>query len=130
MKPGWVTGLAAAATIAGAALVLLFLANGEGSATQITTDPLNGSGQYAPAVIGLFVFAGLMSQRRTPHWQWVWGATGAFLLALAFRRLDAPLCPTFPLGTHFMRHILNGGLVAWLLQILILGISDVEHPSV
>jgi len=31
-----------------------------------------------------------------------------FIVSLVFRSIDLPLCDSFPLGTHFMWHLLNG----------------------
>ena len=46
-------------------------------------------------------------------------ASGLFAISLTFRSLDGPLCNVFPLGTHFMWHILNGVLLGWLLLTMI-----------
>ncbi len=37
-------------------------------------------------------------------------AAGVFALALTFRTLDGVLCPHFPLGTHFLWHLLNSAV--------------------
>ena len=45
------------------------------------------------------------------------GVAGALLiLSLTFRSLDAPLCARWPIGTHFVWHILNGILLGWLIE--------------
>jgi hypothetical protein len=38
---------------------------------------------------------------------------GIFSLSLVLRTVDAAICPAFPLGTHFIWHLLNG-LVLYL----------------
>lgn len=107
--------LAALATIA-------FLATGEGTppampAPMPAADPLNGSLQYAPAVLALAILAERMLRARHPQRFWLVGAALAFLLSLIFRTLDRDLCTAFPLGTHFLWHLLNGLMVGLLLQL-------------
>ena len=89
-----------------------------GSATQVeaSTDPLNGSAQYAPALIALWFFAFITYRRNYSIKPWIISAALVFTLSLVARTLDLHLCNTFPIGTHFMWHILNGIMVALLLQ--------------
>ena len=44
---------------------------------------------------------------------------GAMILcvSLTFRSLDAALCPSFALGTHFMWNILNGIMLGWMIEV-------------
>lgn len=111
LHPGLIgaVGLAALATIA-------FLATGEGAPSP-APDPLNGSLQYAPAVLALTVLAERMLRVRHPQRFWLAGAALAFLLSLIFRTLDRDLCAAFPAGTHFLWHLLNGLMVGLLLQL-------------
>jgi hypothetical protein len=46
---------------------------------------------------------------------------GAALLALSLtlRSLDGPLCALIPVGTHFLWHLLNAILLAWMIEVLI-----------
>lgn len=99
-----------------AVLTITLLATGEGSTGP---DPLNGSGQYAPAVIALLVFTALSYRRGHPGAPWIAAATALFAVSLTFRTLDRDLCAIFPMGTHFIWHLLNGAMVGILLQMLI-----------
>ena len=107
------------AIIAAAAATLAFLAMGEAPTAPASPDPLNGSGQYAPALIALIIFALLARKRGHPAAPWSMAATGVFLLSLVARTFDRDICATFPLGTHFLWHLLNGVMIAILLQMLI-----------
>lgn len=110
------SGLIAALAIG----TVLFLATGEAPATVDTApDPLNGSGQYAPAVIALIVFSALSRWRGHAGAPWILAATLTFLVSLAFRTIDRDICSTFPVGTHFLWHSLNGVMIALLLQMLV-----------
>ncbi|MCB1406367.1 MAG: ceramidase domain-containing protein [Rhodobacteraceae bacterium] len=106
--------------IVAAGLTVWLLASGEGAdAATATPDPLNGSGQYAPAVIALLVFTAVSFWRRHPGAPWIAAATVTFLVSLGLRTLDRDICAAFPLGTHFGWHLLNGLMVAILLQMLV-----------
>lgn len=43
---------------------------------------------------------------------------GLLGLSLVFRSLDEALCPVWPVGTHFVWHILNGVLLGWMIEVL------------
>ncbi|WP_309568090.1 hypothetical protein [Psychromarinibacter sediminicola] len=45
-------------------------------------------------------------------------ALGAALLAVSItaRSLDAPLCDTVPIGTHFLWHLLNALMLGWMIE--------------
>jgi hypothetical protein len=48
-------------------------------------------------------------------------AIGAAILviSLVFRSADAALCPAFPLGTHFLWHILNAVMLGWMIVVMV-----------
>lgn len=84
---------------------------------------LNGSEQYAPALLALMVFAALLHHRRDPLAPHIAAATGVFALSLAFRTADAHVCTAVPLGTHFLWHLLNATVIGLLLLALVRGLS-------
>lgn len=98
------------------------LASGPGSADAAAAagpDPLNGSGQYAPAVVALLAFALFTTWRKHAAARWLWACLATFLVSLTFRTLDRDLCAAWPWGTHFVWHMLNGLMIGLLLQMLI-----------
>ena len=46
-------------------------------------------------------------------------AVGAFILVISMlaRILDVPLCQKIPLGTHFVWHVLNAVMLAWMIEV-------------
>lgn len=118
MTPGRVA-LVSVLVIAAAALAARLLAMTEGTDAPAAPDPLNGSGQYAPALLALVVFSILTRWRGHPSANWIAAATGVFLLSLTFRTLDRDICGAIPLGTHFLWHLLNGLVIALLLQMFL-----------
>ncbi|MGO4908876.1 ceramidase domain-containing protein [Pseudorhodobacter sp. W20_MBD10_FR17] len=114
VKPG---RIGAIALIVAAVVIVVMLAGGEGEAGP--PGVLNGSEQYAPALIALLVFSVLSRRRGHPMWPWIWAATGVFCLSLFFRTIDMAVCPSFAIGSHFVWHLLNGVMVGLLLQMLL-----------
>ncbi len=102
-----------------------------GSATQVTTsqDALNGSGQYTPALIGLWVFALISIKKKRPFWPWVVSAAMVFSFSLVARTYDLALCTNFAMGSHFIWHLLNGLMIGLLLQALIRIEKPAPHAS-
>ena len=76
----------------------------------------NGSEQYLPAVIAMLVFSALTLWRAHPIRWWFLAATITFFISLTLRTYDLALCETWPYGTHFFWHLLNGIMIALLLQ--------------
>ena len=104
--------------IVAAVVVIVTLATSSGAGTE-GPGALNGSVQYAPALLALIVLSALTLRSGHPIRWWALGATLAFLGSLTFRTLDLALCPVLPMGPHFLWHLLNGLMVGLLLQGLI-----------
>ncbi|MBM3551318.1 MAG: hypothetical protein FJX45_06005 [Alphaproteobacteria bacterium] len=80
-----------------------------------TIEALNGSVGYLPALGALSIFAALLwsrGQRETARA--LAAAALLFAVSLVFRTIDRAVCPMFPLGAHFVWHLLNA-CVLWLL---------------
>ncbi|WP_415233427.1 ceramidase domain-containing protein [Pseudorhodobacter sp.] len=132
VRPGRIGAIALGVA---AVVVVITLASGEGVAPAPGTlnEPefLNGSAQYAPAWIALLVFSVLSWRRKHPMWPWIWAATAVFSLSLVFRTVDMAVCPIFPVGSHFVWHLLNGAMIALLLQMLLRAPAPIGRgPSV
>ncbi|HEX6735825.1 MAG TPA: ceramidase domain-containing protein [Azonexus sp.] len=93
-----------------AGLLLAFLLVNAAFA-QLPAHWLNGSLLYG----GALVFVGALAachrhdRRREPGILWL--AFAVFVISLACRSLDAWICPAWPLGTHFLWHLLNGAVL-------------------
>lgn len=117
LRPGPVVlaGLALAAGL----VILRLAATDLQPAIPLPPDPLNGSGQYAPALAALAFFAAIAWYRALPSRGLLAAATATFLAALALRSLDLRLCPLLPTGTHFLWHLLLGAMVGQLLLVML-----------
>ena len=54
-----------------------------------------------------------------PNSKSFWIASGLLACAFISRMIDMILCPYFPIGTHFLRHILNGIMMYVVVKALI-----------
>lgn len=81
---------------------------------QLPADFLNGSVAYLPSGAALLAMASWLAWRRHSTWPRFAQAAALFLVSLGFRTADMALCPAWPLGTHFLWHLLNA-LLLWLL---------------
>ncbi len=80
---------------------------------------LGGSQGYLPAFFALLGVGLWLSRRRHPAGVWLLAAAATFAVSLSFRTLDGPLCPVWPVGTHFLWHMLNGVVLGTLLVALV-----------
>lgn len=81
-------------------------------------DLLNGSVFYLPTAFALILLTGwLHYQGHALRQVYAW-ASGLFLLSLSLRSVDLAWCDVWPIGTHFLWHLLN----AWLMYLLLGGL--------
>ena len=81
---------------------------------------LYGGALYAPPLFTLLAMAAALSRRHLAAGRALFAATCVFLVSLAARMLDMPICPMFPLGSHFLWHIFNALLLYLLMRSVIL----------
>lgn len=83
-------------------------------------DLVGGSQSYAPALVALLAIGWWLRRARGhPAGAALMAAGGVFALSLAARTADGPICQAFPLGTHFLWHLLNGVVFLILLVALV-----------
>ena len=73
--------------------------------------PLNGSGMYAGALIGVYGLGIYHLKAQTEHRAALLLAALLFTFSLLFRTLDMGLCNQIPFGTHFLWHMCNAGVL-------------------
>lgn len=83
------------------------------------TGPLNGSLGYVPVLLLIGGYALALVARRPATARRLGIGAGLLAVSLTFRTLDAPLCPDWPQGTHFLWHLLNGTLLGWMIATLV-----------
>lgn len=70
---------------------------------------------YLAALLGMVVFAALLTARRDPAAGTFWLVASVFTVSLTLRQLDPVLCDALPIGTHFGWHLLNATVLGLLL---------------
>jgi hypothetical protein len=95
-------------------LLIAFMALSNGLAIAVPREVLNGSTGYFPALGALLVFGWLL--RDNPQGRAMLIAAAIFIVSLALRIVDLDICGAFPLGTHFLWHVLNAVLLYLLLR--------------
>ena len=86
-------------------------------------EPFNSSLFYAPAIavlLGLGVYHWL---RAGTGRALLFAAAGVFVVSLFFRTVDSGICSQFPLGTHFLWHLLNPVVLYLCVQALYAAMS-------
>lgn len=75
------------------------------------------SAGYWPVPLLIAIYA-IALYRRSPETSRGLAIGAAILvLSLGFRSVDEMFCAGFPLGTHFMWHILNGIMLGWMIEV-------------
>ena len=107
------------------ALALLggFIAVSFALASYVPREVLNGSSGYLPALAALIVFGRLLRGHSAGSAMLV--AAGLFVVSLIFRIIDLDVCASFPIGTHFLWHVLNAAV---LYTVLRGAIAERQHP--
>jgi len=91
-------------------------------------SPLNGSEQYAPALVALWAFALVGYWRGFAARRWMLASALVFSASLVARTLDLMLCEIYPTGTHWIWHGLNGLMIGLVLQSLLVSLMAMRTP--
>lgn len=93
-------------------LLVLFVALMQG-AMQLPREWLNGTLEYAPALIFLVALGVYHAQNATRERFGLFLTAAVFVVSMTLRSIDMHVCEALPIGTHFLWHCLNG-LVLYL----------------
>jgi hypothetical protein len=74
---------------------------------------LNGSIDYLPALAAILILVWFVPSKVRST---IWLAAILFVVSVAFRTMDRAVCAAFPLGTHFIWHVLNAAVLFVLLD--------------
>lgn len=75
---------------------------------------LHISAFYWSVPLLILVYAGLLWTRAPQTGRGLAIGAAILIVSLAFRSVDQLLCPGFPLGTHFVWHVLNAVMLGWM----------------
>jgi len=97
----------------------VFIGLGMIAEQHLPPEFLNGSVMYLPSILALAAMTLALRLNQHPA---AWGflvALLVFLASITFRTFDRMICDAFPLGTHFLWHLLNAFVLWRLLMALI-----------
>jgi len=101
------------------ALVVFFVATFMLEAA-VPGDVLWGGALFIPTILVFIAIGAMLKRRGHPAANAMLGAIAIFFLAFTARSSDMPVCEAFPLGTHFLWHLLNATLLYLLVRLAIL----------
>ena len=81
--------------------------------------PLNGSAGYLPVPVLIACYALALRRRAPEAARGLAIGAGMLAVSLFFRTIDAAVCPAFPVGTHFLWHLLNAAMLWWMIRVLV-----------
>jgi hypothetical protein len=113
--------------IAAGAIVVAFAAGAQALSALSAPRVLNGSVGYLPALAALIAVA--LAAREEGARRSLGLAALVFAISLGFRTADIALCRQFPLGTHFVWHVLNAVVLYMLLRVAILRDAPFRRSS-
>ena len=79
---------------------------------------LGSSAQYVPVAILIFFYSALLHKSKTNLSRELFVGATILSLSIFARTIDEPLCLIVSVGTHFIWHILNSIMLAWMIEIL------------
>ena len=96
---------------------------------KVPAEVLWGGAMYLPTLVALVAIA--FAPNDWPRYvrHPIIAAVACFLLSFTFRTLDAHICPTLPIGTHYAWHILNATTLYLLLRAAILYGRPAVHTT-
>lgn len=78
-----------------------------------------GSTGYLPPFLALIFFGAWLVARGHPAGRYNLAAAAIFCFSVTFRAIDPVVCDSFPLGSHFMWHTLNGVMLGVILAAVV-----------
>ncbi len=78
---------------------------------------LGSSAGYAPVPLLILIYAYLLRLRDPDTARGLALGAAILVVSIIFRALDETVCGVWPIGTHFMWHILNAIMLAWMIEV-------------
>jgi hypothetical protein len=78
---------------------------------------LGSSAGYAPIPVLILSYAAALRNSAPETARGMAVGAAILILSLTFRTLDKPLCDLVPFGTHFLWHVLNGLMLALMIEV-------------
>jgi hypothetical protein len=77
---------------------------------------LGGAAGHGLSAAAIAIAGAMLSRRGDPRGRHLLAAACSYAIALGFRAIDLPICTSFPLGVHWVWHVVQGVTVGLLLS--------------
>jgi hypothetical protein len=108
--PRWVSGLGVLAFFPYAAGVVAL-------SGALLPPAVAGSSAYISVWLLIAVYGAALRRRYPALGGGLLAGAGILAVSIAARIVDEPLCGAWPLGTHFLWHILNATMLGWMIEV-------------
>ncbi len=78
---------------------------------------IGGNAVYASVALLIAIYALILRRAAPATARGLAIGAGVLAVSLTFRALDGPVCAVFPVGTHFLWHILNAVMLGWMIEV-------------
>lgn len=85
---------------------------------------LGSSAGYMPVPVLILVYAWMARERAPATARGLAVGAGLLLVSIGLRTADGPVCGEFPLGTHFLWHVLNAVMLGWMIEVYLRHLRD------
>ncbi len=109
-------GLSTVWSLAGVALFFVY-APATGYAIDNMFPGLGSSTGYASVALLIFLYSAVLWTRQPRAARGLLAGGAILSVSIGFRTIDDHVCSWLPIGTHFMWHILNGIMLAWMIAV-------------
>ena len=88
-----------------------------GAAALSRVPGLQDAAPYLPVAMLILAYGAGLARRRPKVARGLAAGGGVLLVSIGARAADAPLCGVFPVGTHFLWHVLNAVMLGWMIEV-------------
>ncbi len=99
-----------------------------GWAVTNSIGTLNGSVAYVPVPILITLYAFALRRSAPDTARGLLIGVALLVASLTFRTIDAAVCPSLPIGTHFLWHVLNGIMLGWMILVMHRALPLAKRP--
>ncbi len=100
--------------------LIAFFAVGAAIIQVVPPDLFNGSEGYFASILAFSALIMASINKNLPHTRVLVLGLVTFMISIFFRSVDMEWCEDWPMGTHFLWHVLNGVVLYLLMRYLIL----------
>lgn len=112
------------------AMVVLFVPYAAATLPVFRLIPgIGSSAAYAPVPLLILLYAAWLMPRAPATAGRLVGGAVLLSVSITFRALDEPLCGVWPWGTHFVWHVLNAVMLAWMIEVWTRHVAPAGKPA-